>query len=71
MNFMVGNSQRRNREHLSFAQRKEILVLIELSAQVQDTKLKLVESHHSTNIFENWVLIMPKTFQNFYATMWK
>lgn len=52
MNFMVWNLQRRNGEYLLFQRWKAILVSIELSVEVHDTKLRLVESYHSINICE-------------------
>lgn len=57
-------------EYLLFQRWKAILVSIELSVEVQDTKLKLVQSYYSINInyfVKNWVVLMPKRLQNFEA----
>ena len=64
MNIMVWNSQRTNEEQLSFPRWKEILVLIELSVEVQHTKLKLVQSHHS-NIFEKLAVAYGQNISEF------
>lgn len=66
MNFMVRKSQWR--ECLLLQRSKALLVSIELSVEVQDTKLKLVESYLSINICEKLGVAYAQNFAEFWSS---